>query len=102
MSCISLCHNKRTIVRWLISRNSRPVLLLLSSSGQNGVRITPERLVSLPTAIIGSVLAFFAVSFEVRSRGAAWQDATRSHPIPTTNLAMSDRVFQIVWHQTPL
>src|SRR5437870_13509399 len=75
---------------------------LASSRGPNGARITPELLVGLPAVVVAAALAFFAVSFEVRIRGAAWRGATGSHPIPTIVLAMSGRVFQIVCPLAPL
>ena len=64
---------------------------------QNGTRITPDLLAGLPIVIIASASAFFGISSDERSRGAAKQDATGSHPIPTAALAMSGRRFQIVW-----
>ena len=75
---------------------------LASSCGPNGARITPEPLVGLPAVVVAVAWAFFAVSFEVRNRGAAWRGATGSHPIPTAFLAMSGRAFQIVWPLAPL
>src|SRR5712691_190713 len=75
---------------------------LASSRGPNRARITPELLVGLPAVVVAAALAFFAVSCEGRSRGAAWRAAIGSHPIPTAILAMSGRGFQIVWPLAPL
>src|ERR1700737_3423072 len=50
---------------------------------QNGTRITPDLLAGLPRVIIASASAFFGISSDERSRVAAKQDATGSHPIPT-------------------
>ncbi len=73
---------------------------LASSCGPNGARITPEPLVGFPAVVVAAALAFFAVSFEGRSRGVAWRDATGSHPISGVILAMSSRCFKSpsLWH----
>jgi len=39
---------------------------------------------------------------EEHSRGAVWQETPWSHPTPIIVLAMSGRVFQIVWPLAPL
>src|ERR1700730_3771428 len=62
---------------------------------QNGTRITPDLLAGIPRGRNESGTAFLWISSDERSRGAAKQDATWSHPIPTAALAMSGRRFQI-------
>ena len=68
-----------------------------SSSGGPSpqTRITLALLARLLATVTEPALFSFAVFFEERSRGDAWQAATGSHPIPTAILAMSGKAFQI-------
>src|SRR5579863_1944124 len=98
----SLCRSKRRFLAHLISKSRTCFLPGCWEARQNGTRITPDLLAGLPRVIIASASAFFGVSSDERSRGAAKQDATGSHPIPIAALAMSGRRFQIVWPLAPL
>ena len=72
-----------------------------SSSGGHSpqTRITLALLTRLLATVTEPTLFSFAVFFEERSRGDAWQAATSSHPIPKAIPAESDRGFQIAWRQ---
>src|SRR6266702_2278837 len=75
---------------------------LAAACGPNDAQTPPELLAGLPAVGVAAAWAFFAVSCEERSRGAAWRGARGSHPIPTAILAMSGRAFQIAWPLAPL